>query len=77
MTILVAEKDCILWGLYFVTSQNMAALSHKRPASTRGGGCRTVTDVVFSKAIKEHTVLNLFLLMSIILNKIMRWLMKK
>jgi hypothetical protein len=52
MTILVAEKDCILRGLSFVVSRNMAALSHRRPASTRDGGCRPITDAVFSKAIK-------------------------
>jgi hypothetical protein len=36
MTILVAEKNCVLEGLSFVICLNMMALSHRRPASIRG-----------------------------------------
>jgi hypothetical protein len=35
MTILVAEKDCVLKGLSFVIYFNMVALSHRRTASIR------------------------------------------
>ena len=49
MTILVAEKDCILQGLSSVISLNMAALSHRglHPSGY------PITAAVFSKGIKE------------------------
>jgi len=73
MTILVAEKDCILQGLSFVIYLNMVALSHRRPASIR----ESYHTCCVQESNKRNTVLNLILVMSIISNKIMQWLIKQ
>jgi len=56
MTILVAEKECILQGLSFVISLNMAALSHTglHPSGN------PITAAVFSKGIKETHCIKIY-----------------